>query len=133
MLCITVFHYFREKVDENAMQKMREIFSAPSTERFMQEIKSGKLPSVVMKDFNKDMFRIGGPRRRLHSLLLLFPIAGCLLIISALLASLSLIDNELIYRFGTMLEYGADSVLVISIVIVIYCAIQITKLARELA
>jgi len=133
ILCITTFHYFNEKVNEYLLDKMRSLFSSSTTDEFLETIRDGTLPALVMKDFMEDLYKIVKPRRRLRSLLLFFPLSGCLFIFSASLASLSLIENELVMSIGTFLEFLADSILLIAFTLVIYCAFHLVKLARELA
>ena len=132
VLCITVFHYFKDKVDDHILEKMKELFSSSSTSEFIRRIKTGKLPKVVIRDFNDDLFEITSPRRRLQTLLLLFPIAGCLFILSASLAILASPENEFVSQILPMLEYIADLVLAVAVILIIYCTVPLVRLLREL-
>jgi len=132
-LCITVFHYFNEKVDQTILEKMRELFSSSTTDSFLQMIKDGSLPLHVLKDFNKDLFKITESRRRFRSLLLFLPFTGGLFISSASFASVSMIENELVTLIMPVLEFLTYSTLLVAFVMIGYCAFQLAKLARGLA
>lgn len=133
LLCAYIFHYFKDRVDQYIIEKMSHFFATETTENFLQMIKEGKLPSTLMKDFTKELFQIGDPRRRLLRCLLFFPVAGGLLILSASLASIGVIENEFIISIADMLELLADLTLLLAFIMIAYSAYQLVKLARELA
>ena len=112
---------------------MSDYFSSSDIDEFLEEIREDILPSTLMKDFIDEISQITQPRRRFLSLLLCFPIAGGLFIFSASLASVTAIENEFITSIANTLELMADSTLLIAIVITVYCAFHLVKLARELA
>lgn len=132
VLCITVFHYFKDKVDKHISEEMKAFFSSQVNNSFLKMVKEGNLPSFVMKDFERELFRKGEPRRRLRSLLMFLPLDGCLFFLSASVASLGLVDNQIITSISTFLESLADSLLLVSFVVIIYCAYQLIKLGLEL-
>ena len=86
----------------------------------------------MVKDFSYSLVKIGEPRRRLRSLLLFFPVAGTLFMLSALFASIPEMQIELTVSFADTLEYLADSLLAFAIIVIIYCAYQLARLSREL-
>ena len=132
ILCITIFHYFKDKVDKHILQEVQEAFSSSYTDEFIQKLREGKIPLIVIKNFSKSIFDISLPRRRMQSLLLFFPVAGCLAIISAIFGSFNLIDNPLFSEFVTIFDYVANTLLLLMILIIVYCAIQLIRLTKEL-
>lgn len=112
---------------------MRMLFSSTTTSEFLNTIKKGSPPFPVIKDFIDDLLKIAGQRKRFRSLLFFFPLSGCLFIISASLASISLTDSETARLFAPTLEFSADLLLVIGIGVVLYCGYQLVKLCNELA
>lgn len=132
ILCITVFHYFNQKVDQQTLEKMRMLFSSPDTSELVKTIRKSDIPFLVMKDFINDLLKIVSQRRRFRSLLVFFPLSGCLFILSASFASLSLIENETARIIAPILEYSGDLLLLVGIAVVLYCGFQLVKLCREL-
>jgi len=133
LLCITTFHYFKDKVDQRITQEMKEVFSSSYSNEFIKKMRKGEVPLVVIKDFSRNIFDISMLRRRLQSLLLWFPIAGCMAIISAILGSFDFVENELLSEFAGIYEYVVHTSLLITILIIVYCAIQLVRLTKELA
>lgn len=133
LIAATIFHYFRDRVNQYVRARLSELFSSSTIDEVLQMLREGSIPSTMMKDFTDELFKIVKPRRRLLSMLLFFPIAGGLLILSASLASVAVIENEMIIPIGDKLEFLADSALLIAFVVIVYCGFQLVRLSRELA
>jgi hypothetical protein len=133
ILGITIFHYFNQKVEQHTLERMRVLFSSPETSEFIKTMKKGDLPFPVMKEFIDSLIDIAGQRRRFRSLLVFFPLSGCLFILSASFASVSLIEGETARIFAPILESSGDLLLLVGIALVLYCGFQLVKLCRELA
>ncbi len=132
-LCVTIFHYFKDRVDEHIREKMQKFFSSSSTNELVGKIRKGSLPKVVTRDFSDDLFRITGPRRRLRTLFLLFPVDGCLFMLTAFFAIFASSESGFIPETLQYLEYVANLLLMIAIILFIYCSIELVLLTRELS
>lgn len=132
LLFATIFHYFKDRVDQYEIEKASAFFSSPANAETIEAIKDGSLPSVVFKDFNRQLFNIGKPRRRFRNLLLFLPITGGSFLLSASLACVIEMENEFVTSIATTLELLAYFILFIAIVAILYCIYQLVKLAREL-
>lgn len=111
---------------------MNKFFSSSTVEEVLQMVKKSDISSAIVKDFYNELFRIGEPRRRLLRIVSFFPLVGVLFILSASLASVITIENEVIMLIADGLEFLADLVLLLAIVSMIYSAFQLVRLAREL-
>ena len=132
VLFITVFHNFRDKVDSHIVEEMRAFFSSPQNHELLEKIGEGSLPPPVIRDFSNELLKTSAPRRKLRSVLLLLPLDGCLFILSASLASLSAMENEVVMSFLGTLEFLANSTLLAAFVVVFVWVYQLVKLAYEL-
>lgn len=132
ILSVTTFYYFRDKVDEYISQRTREFFSSPSTGKLIEQIKKGKAPMIVLRDFVSDLFRLSNPRRRLNALLLLLPTVGCLFLLSASISFVVTVKNGFELQVVTVSEYISYFFLIVAISLVVYSAFHLTKLTREL-
>jgi len=108
-------------------------FFSQTSEGFIEKIKQSEVPPTVMKDFNDGLFKIEQPRRRLLNLLLCFPVDGALFILSASIMSLLGMENEMITAMIDTLELVSNLAMLSAIIILIYSAIQLVRLGRELA
>jgi hypothetical protein len=132
IIAITVFYYFRDKVDDQMSRRTKELFSRQPNDELIEEMKEGKVPPTVVRDFVLDVIKISNPRRRLGTLHLLLPLAACLASASA---SISLLIST---RYGfssevmTIADYVSGLLVVAIIFLVFCCGFHIAKLMREL-
>jgi len=133
VLCVYIFHYFGDRVNQRMLEKTKEFLSSAMTRDFLQKIEGGSVPSVVIKDFAAELLKIGEPRKTFRDLLLFSPITGVLFIFSACLATLTTVQNEFMRSIADSLELVADLALLGAIILLIYCAFKLVKLTRELA
>lgn len=130
---VSIFHYFRDRVDKNIKDNMSKHFSSRADDDFFDKIKDGILSTVIMKDFTQELFEVTEPRRRLRTSLLLMPIAGCMFLVSALIACISMIENEFTSLFYTLFENAVYFTLIGAFIFLIYGIYQTIRLARALA
>lgn len=132
VLSVTTFYYFRDKVDEYVSQRTAEFFSSPSTGKLIERIRKRKAPTVVLRDFVSDLFKLSNPRRRLNALLLIFPTISCLFLLSASISFLVRVNNGFDLQVVTISDYISYFFLIAAILLVVCSAFHLIKLTREL-
>lgn len=133
VLCATIFHYFSNKVEDYTNERLKVLILESNSSGFFQKVIDGSVPSVVVKDFLGSFLRIGEPRRILRHTLLASSLVGVLFIISASLASLISTGSSLVSFIANEVEFVTWFVFLAAIVLALYCALCMTKMARLLA
>ena len=132
ILGITIFHYFKTKVDECISERINAYFTSSSSMNLNKALQKGTLPLPVIKDFYRDLIKILEPNRRLRSLLLIFPLNGFVFVLSAFFASMPSIFGESISSYFSTLEVLSNLALLFAIVMLFYGVFQLIRLTQNL-
>jgi hypothetical protein len=131
VISITIFHYFKSRVDECVSQRVSAYFSSPTSQNLNKALRKGGLSLTIVKDLSKDLSKILEPNRRFRSLLFYFPMSGFTFILSATLAGLPSISSDFA-PFTPALEIFSDSTLIISFGSLFYGVLQLVRLTQDL-
>ena len=125
VICISIFHYFRDRVDNHIHDEMMKLFSSKEITAFLKGITDGHVTPTMFRDFYNQLSIIWKPKHFLKSLWICFPISGALFIVAGLLGSFADYEN-LLY------DYTVYSLLVIATTFFVAGTIQLIRLGKEL-
>lgn len=124
IISITIFHYFRDRVDSYIHDEMKNLFSTEEATAFINGIKEGKVAPNMLHDFSKQLFEIFKPQQWLKALWIYFPISGLFFIGAGLIGSF--VDSNLI------IDYSVYPTLVAGTAFFLLGIIQLIKLGKKL-
>lgn len=125
VICISIFHYFRDRVDKHIHDEMTKLFSSEETTAFLEGIEEGTVTSTMFRDFYNQLSNIWKPKQLLRSLWTCFPTSGAFFIGVGLLGSL--VDYE-----NLLYDYIVFSLLLVGTAFFIVGIIQLIRLGRKL-
>lgn len=125
IICISIFHYFRDRVDSHIHDQMTILFSSKDTTDFLKGIKDGKVTPIMFRDFYNHLSQIWKPKHWLRNLWICFPTSGALFIVVGLMGSFVNYEN-LLY------DYLTYSLLLIATIFFVFGIIQLIRLGRKM-
>ena len=125
VICISIFHYFKDRVDTHIHDEMTKLFSSKETTDFLKGIKSGEVTPTMLRDFYNQLSQIWKPKHLLRNLWICFPTSGALFIVVGLLGSF--VDYE-----NLLYDYLTYSLLLIATIFLVFGIIQLIRLGRKL-
>ena len=124
VISLSIFHYFRDRVDNYIHSKMEDLFSKETTTEFIDGIKDGKVTSSMLHDFSEQLFEIFKPQQWLRALWIYFPLSGAFFICAGLVGSFA--------ESNTLINYSSFFILIIGSAFFIFGVIQLIKLGKKL-
>lgn len=124
IISISIFHYFRDRVDARVHEEMRELFLAKETAVFLKGIKEEKVTSSMLRDFSKQLFESFKPQQWLKALWIYFPISGIFFIGAGLIGSFA--DSN------PIVDYSVYPTLVVGTAFFLLGILQLVRLGKKL-
>ena len=125
IISISIFHYFRERIDTYVSECTTKILTSKETTTFIKDVKSGIVSKQVLKDFFNDLIEIWKPEQWLTGLWRLFPLSGLFFILVGILGSFSVV--EIVY-----FDYLLYFLLTIGLILFVSGTIQLIRLGSRL-
>jgi hypothetical protein len=124
VISISIFHYFRDRVDNYIHEEMKDLFSSKETIAFLKGIKEGKVTSSMLHDFSGQLFESFKPQQWLKALWVYFPMSGIFSISAGLIGSFA--DSN------PMVDYSVYPTLIVGIVFFVLGISQLVRLGKKL-
>ena len=124
IISISIFHYFRDRVDSYIHDEMKDLFSTDETTAFISGIKEEKVTQRMLHDFSKQLFESFKPQQWLKALLTYFPLSGAFFIGAGLIGSYA--------EINLIIEYSVYPTLIIGIIFLLLGIAQLIKLGKKL-
>jgi hypothetical protein len=124
IISLTIFHYFKDRVDTYTYQEMKDLFSSRETALFIKGIKEGKVTSSMLHDFSGQLFESFKPRQWLKALWAYFPVSGIFFISAGIIGSFA--DTN------PIVDYSVYSTLIVGIAFFLSGILQLVRLGKRL-
>ena len=132
-ICLTIFHYFKEKVDKNTIEGTKLLLFALSSRKEFKDMLRGIAQASYVNSFVEDVFRITEARRRFRNLLLFLPLDGVLFFVSGFFTILVDTNSDVIKPFVSAISSSTYMAITGGIILLVYSGYLLARLLRKLA
>ena len=124
VISISIFHYFRDRVDNYTHGEMRDLFSTKETMKFLKGVKEGKVTSRMLHDFSEQLFESFKPQQWLKASWVFFPLSGIFFIGAGLIGSFA--------DFNPIVDYSVYPTLIVGTAFFFLGILQLVRLGKKL-
>lgn len=132
-LCVTIFHYFKEKVDKHTIEGTKLLLFASSSRKEFRDMLRGVAQASYVYSFVEEVSRITEARRRFRSLLLFLPLDGVLFFVSGFFTIVVDTNNDVIKPFVSAISFSTYMAITGGIILLVYTGYLLARLLRKLA